>query len=82
MNPRDDLISTVAFALRFKAPHAKWSDGEIRLAAEAIVAHLELCRYVIRHDRALFPGRGYFPGWAEGVMVFSQPKGTNRWRTT
>jgi hypothetical protein len=62
MGSRDDLISTVAFALRFKTPKGKWRDGEIRLAAEAIVAHLELCRYVIRHDPASFPGPGYFPG--------------------
>lgn len=66
MGDRDDLISTVAFALRFKAPHAKWGDGEIHLAAEAIVAHLELCRYVIRHDPVPFPGPGYFPKAFEG----------------
>jgi hypothetical protein len=66
MDSRDDLISTAAFALRFKAPHAKWGDGEIRLAAEAIVAHLELCRYLIRHNPPPFPGPGYFPDVPKG----------------
>ncbi len=62
MGSREDLIWTVAFALRFKVPGAKWrSDAEVRLAAEAIVAHLELCRYVIRHEPPPFPGPGYFP---------------------
>jgi hypothetical protein len=67
MGLREDLISTVAFALRFKGPKAKWrNDGDIRLAAEAIVAHLELCRYVIRHDPPPFPGPGYFPSAPKG----------------
>ncbi len=62
MSARDDLISTVAFALRFKVLGVKWrSDIEVRLAAEAIVAYLELCRYVIRHEPPPFPGPGYFP---------------------
>ncbi len=67
MGSREDLVSTVAFALRFKAPQAKWgSDADMHLAAEAIVAHLELCRYVIRHDPPPFPGPGYFPKGHEG----------------
>jgi len=66
MGSRDDLISTVAFALRFKAPHANWGDGEVRLAAEAVVAHLELCRYVIRHDPPPHPGPGYYPAGPKG----------------
>jgi hypothetical protein len=67
MDVRDELVSTVAFALRFKAPQARWrSDGDVRLVAEAVVAHLELCRYVIRHDPPPFPGRGYFPDGPKG----------------
>lgn len=67
MGSREDLISTIAFALRFKVLGAKWrSDGDIRLAAETIVAHLELCRYVIVHDPPPFPGPGYFPKGHEG----------------
>jgi hypothetical protein len=63
MGSRDDLISTVAFAPRFKVLGVKWrGDTEVRLAAEAIVSHLELCRYVIQHDPAPFPGPGYYPG--------------------
>ena len=62
MGSHEDLVSTVAFALRFKAPKAKRrTEGDVRLAAATIVAHLELCRYVIRHDPAPFPGPGYFP---------------------
>ena len=62
MDARDQLVCTVAFALRHKALYAKWrNDTEVRQAAEAVVAYLEQCRYVIRHDPPPFPGPGYFP---------------------
>ncbi len=62
MGSREELISTVDFALRFKVMGLRWkTDTDVRLAAEAIVAHMELCWYVIVHDPPPFPGPGYFP---------------------
>ena len=67
MDARGELVSTVAFALRFKVLRARWdSDADVRLAAEAVVAYLEQCRYVIRHDPAPFPGPGYYPDVPKG----------------